>query len=53
MYICNCRGVNEKAVKHEAQRCKDSALESLKKNCGLGKACGQCIRHAKEVIEAN
>jgi bacterioferritin-associated ferredoxin len=53
MYVCNCNGINEYEVKARASRCGQDALCELKKECGLGNGCGQCIKHAKTVIETH
>jgi bacterioferritin-associated ferredoxin len=50
MYVCICNAVNEKsiqqAVAEGAQNVRD-----VRRCLGVGSQCGQCVRHAHEVIE--
>jgi len=52
MYVCNCNGINEKAIKSQVMKSGTSAICELKKECGLGDGCGMCIKHAQNVMKA-
>jgi len=50
MYVCICRGVNEKAI-HQAVADGAQSVRDVRRCLDVGSQCGQCVRHAHEVIE--
>jgi bacterioferritin-associated ferredoxin len=50
MYVCICNAVNEKDIQ---QAVADGAqsVRDLRRCLDVGSQCGQCVRHAHEVIE--
>lgn len=50
MYICNCKGVNEKSVK-VAINAGVSSLGELREKTSLGSCCGKCLNHAKQILQ--
>ena len=49
MYVCICKGVNDKKIRQEVREGR-GRLCDLKENLGVGSQCGQCIDHATAVI---
>jgi len=52
MYVCNCKGINEKQIKKLVKEKGLTSVSQLKKFSELGLDCGKCIKHAKRVIDA-
>lgn len=50
MYICNCKGINEKRFKETMQQGAQS-LGQVREQTNLGSCCGKCIDHAKKVLQ--
>jgi bacterioferritin-associated ferredoxin len=50
MYVCICHAVNEKAI-HQAVAEGAKNVRDVRRCLDLGSQCGQCVRHAHEVIE--
>ena len=50
MYICVCRGVNEKDLKEAHEQGLDS-LAKLQREMGIGTACGSCIEHTLNILK--
>lgn len=50
MYICNCKGINEKSVK-SAISLGASSLCELREKTSLGSCCGKCVKHAHTFLK--
>jgi bacterioferritin-associated ferredoxin len=50
MYVCICNAVNEKAI-HQAVVEGAQNVRDVRRSLDVGSQCGQCVRHAHEVIE--
>lgn len=50
MFVCICHGINEKAIQQAVSEGAKNVRE-VRKVLNLGSQCGQCVRHAHEVIE--
>lgn len=50
MFVCICNGINEKAIQKAVSEGAKNVRE-VRRTLNLGSQCGQCVRHAHEVIE--
>lgn len=50
MYVCNCKGINEKSVKAAIQSGATSMCQ-LKEKTSLGSCCGRCVKHANMFLK--
>ncbi|NRA23748.1 MAG: (2Fe-2S)-binding protein [Oleispira sp.] len=50
MYVCICNAVNEKAI-HQAVSDGAKSVRDVRRCLNVGSQCGQCVRHAHEVVE--
>ncbi len=50
MYVCICHAVNEKAI-HQAVSEGAQSVRDVRRCLNVGSQCGQCVRHAHDVIE--
>ncbi|MGK0405506.1 MAG: bacterioferritin-associated ferredoxin [Oleispira sp.] len=50
MYVCICHAVNEETI-HQAVADGANSVRDIRRCLELGSKCGQCVRHAHEVVE--
>jgi bacterioferritin-associated ferredoxin len=50
MYVCICRAVSDRAIRHAVERGACSVRE-LKDGLGLGSVCGRCVPEARQLID--
>lgn len=50
MFVCICHAVNEKAIQQAVSEGAQS-VRDVRRSLNVGSQCGQCVRHAFEVIE--
>jgi bacterioferritin-associated ferredoxin len=50
MFVCICHAINEKTIEQAVAEGAQS-VRDLRRQLNVGSQCGQCVRHAHEVIE--
>lgn len=50
MYICLCRCITEKQIRHAIEQGCHS-LRQLNMQLGIAKQCGKCGQHAKDILK--
>lgn len=50
MFVCICNGINEKAIQKAVSEGAKN-VRDVRRSLNIGSQCGQCVRHAHEVIE--
>ena len=51
MHVCFCYNINDKKLK-EFIKGKSTTVRELQKACNVGKGCGNCLTHVKEILES-
>ncbi|MDX1456355.1 MAG: bacterioferritin-associated ferredoxin [Marinobacter sp.] len=49
MYICLCHGVTDRDIREAAENGVTS-MRQLGKELGVGRQCGRCACHAREIL---
>lgn len=49
MYICLCHGVTDRDIREAAENGVTS-MRQLGKELGVGRQCGRCASHAREIL---
>jgi bacterioferritin-associated ferredoxin len=50
MYVCVCRAVSDKKIRHAVEQGACS-LRALKDQLGVGSVCGRCVPETRQLIE--
>ncbi|MCB0411850.1 MAG: (2Fe-2S)-binding protein [Bdellovibrionales bacterium] len=50
MYICICKGINEKEIEELIRKGRKN-VEEISNACGAGSECGSCLRRLERKIE--
>lgn len=51
MIICICEGVSDRTIRTEIDR-GASSVAALRRRCGAGSGCGQCVCDLKQMIRS-
>ena len=50
MYVCLCKAVTDKQIKHAVAEQGACSLRCLRRRFGLATQCGKCSVHAKQIL---